>query len=355
MKIIIKTLSGQNFPLDVEGTDTIANVKEKIFQLKQFEVGQQKLLRKGTLLDDKTTITELGIQENEFLVVMVNAKKQAPQQPQPAQQPPAQQPVQQQPVQQPAQQLPAQQPPQPQVAPVAKPPSQSSGTGLLAGPEYEKAIEELMSMGFQREECVNAMKAAFNNPDRAVEYLLNGIPPGVSSNPPAPVVSGQGQPQPTGQQPVGQPPQFQQLRQLYQQNPQAVLQLLPQLLAQLQQTNPELHAQVSQNPEMLLQLLMGGAGQQQGPPPGAIQLTQQEFKDVETIMGLGFTKQDSLEGYLACDKNVEMAINYLFEKQANGDLFTQHLQREQANPPNQQPPGGNDGPMDEEDDDDVYQ
>ncbi|CAD8198155.1 unnamed protein product [Paramecium pentaurelia] len=351
MKIIIKTLSGQNFPLDVEGTDTISVVKEKIFQVKQFEVGQQKLLRKGTLLDDKTTIAELGIQENEFLVVMVNAKKSAPQQPQPVQQPPVQQPAQQQPAQQPAQQVPPQQQPQPQGAPVVKP--AVSGTGLLSGPEYDKAIEELMSMGFQREECVNAMKAAFNNPDRAVEYLLNGIPPGAISNPPAPVVGGQGQP-PAAQQPVSQPAQYQQLRQMYQQNPQAVIQLIPQLLQQLQQTNPELHAQVSQNPEMLLQILMGGGGQQ-GPPPGSIQLSQQEFKDIETIMGLGFTKQDSLEGYLACDKNVEMAINYLFEKQANGDLFTQHVQREQANPPNQQPPGGNDGPMDEEDDDDVYQ
>ncbi|CAD8155339.1 unnamed protein product [Paramecium pentaurelia] len=345
MKIIIKTLSGQNFPLDVEGTDTIQVVKEKIFQLKQFEVGQQKLLRKGTLLDDKTTIMELGIQENEFLVVMINVKKSAPQ---PAQQPPLQQPAQQQPAQLPAQQLPPQQQPQPQGASIPKPAS-STGTDLQTGPEYEKAIAELMSMGFQREECVNAMKAAFNNPDRAVDYLLNGIPPGVSSNPAPQVASGQ------GQIPPGLPfaQLAQQFRQIFQQNPQAAIQLLPQLLQHLQQTHPELHQQASQNPEILLQLLMGAG--QQAPPQGSIALTQQEVQDIETIIGLGFTKQDALEGYLACDKNMEMAINYLFEKQANGDLFTQHVQREQTNPQNQQPPGGNDGPMDEDDDDDVYQ
>lgn len=33
-----------------------------------------------------------------------------------------------------------------------------------------------MSMGFPREQCVAALRAAYNNSERAVEYLLNGIP-----------------------------------------------------------------------------------------------------------------------------------------------------------------------------------
>ena len=33
-----------------------------------------------------------------------------------------------------------------------------------------------MGMGFGREESMNALKAAYNVPDRAIEYLLNGIP-----------------------------------------------------------------------------------------------------------------------------------------------------------------------------------
>lgn len=49
-------------------------IKEKIKEVKEHEVSQQKLLRKGTLLDDKSTVADIGIQEGEFLVVMVNAK-----------------------------------------------------------------------------------------------------------------------------------------------------------------------------------------------------------------------------------------------------------------------------------------
>ena len=41
------------------------------------------------------------------------------------------------------------------------------------GNERAAAIENMESMGFERAEIDRAMRAAFFNPDRAVEYLLS--------------------------------------------------------------------------------------------------------------------------------------------------------------------------------------
>jgi UV excision repair protein RAD23 len=125
-------------------------------------------------------------------------------------------------------------------------------------------------------------------------------------------------------------PQFQQIRQLVAQNPQALQQILPAI--QMQQ--PQLFEYIQQHPEEFMALLQGGGGGPEGgmpgmpgmmpggaPPPGTqvIQLNPEEREAIERIQSMGFERNAVVEAYLVCDKNEEAAINFLLNNATFAD------------------------------------
>ncbi|CAG8522635.1 11512_t:CDS:2 [Acaulospora morrowiae] len=373
MKITIKTLQQKQFQLDVDPEDKVLAVKQKIEQSHEHAVSRQKLIFEGKILADDKSLSEYEISEKGFLVLMVsNSKPPA----KPANTPqlsgsnPSPSTTAPLPNSQRTPTITAQQPAviQAPVAPLTSstpqnppPPTQTStntattttpsipdlfgnASALVTGADYENVIQSIMELGYDRDQVVKAMRASFNNPDRAVEYLMTEIPPETdqSTSISEPVVN---QPQtvsPTApstgssthtaipqnlfqvaqqQQQQGgtdelsvlrSHPQFQQLRRLVQENPA----LLQPLLQQIGQSNPQLLQLINANPAMFLRLLQEN-GEETGevnlPPPQYVSVTQEEKEAIDRLVDLGFDRALAIEAFLACDRNEELAANYLFE------------------------------------------
>lgn len=111
---------------------------------------------------------------------------------------------------------------------------------FAVGPELEGIILNLMEMGgFERDVVIKALRAAFNNPDRAAEFLFSGhIPETSQAGPPGSITRPpRGPLNPNSPLAfLGQDPQFQQLKSVIMQNPSMAAPILQQIGA----ANPRL-------------------------------------------------------------------------------------------------------------------
>jgi len=396
MLLTFKTLQGQTFTLEVDPTITVSDVKAKIETEKgsdTFPSGKQKLIYNGKVLENADPLSKYEINEKKFLVVMV-PKPQAPAKPvaeTPAPAPPATPAgasaapsTPGAPVKAKTSESKVEAKKEKSAEPEKKsdssdtpmdtgnapaPTSGSTGTGnvaasdLVVGEDYNLMVQNIMDMGYGRDEVVAALTASFNNPDRAVEYLLTGIPSSVRAERP-PTVGGTGSesssdapadPASAGSNPVlaalagsgseetgssaagtGANPlaflrnqeEFQQMKRLLQQNPG----MLNALLQNIGQSNPELLQIISQNQEAFIRMInesddpaSGGSGGRGGGRPaasgeehlgesGVIQVSPQDKEAIERLKALGFPEHLVVQAYFACEKNENLAANFLLSQ-----------------------------------------
>ncbi|KAL8531673.1 hypothetical protein ACS0TY_008315 [Phlomoides rotata] len=377
MKIFVKTLKGTKFDVEVNLQDTVVDVKKKIESSQgadKYPAALQMLIHSGKVLKDGTTLEENEVAENSLVVVMLTKNKgstaegsttssaptvKAPQ----TSSTPTSAPVSLTPQPPTAAAAPA-----PPAAPIlaANDLLGLAASNLVAGNNLEGSIEQILEMGggsWDRDTVVRALRAAYNNPERAVEYLYSGIPEsaeappasgnvpsGLASNIPAQPQADQPAPVPsTGPNanpldlfPQGFPnmgsnaggentlefirnsPQFQTLRAMVQANPQ----IMQPMLQELGKQNPQLVRLIREHQADFVRLLnepVGGkeginnilqqlgGDQLGGEMTQAITVTPEESEAIERLEAMGFDQELVLEVFFACNKNEELAANYLLD------------------------------------------
>ncbi|CDK30026.1 unnamed protein product [Kuraishia capsulata CBS 1993] len=348
MQVIFKDFKKDKIPLEIEPTDTIISAKERLAATKECETSQLKFVYSGKVLPDDKTFEAYKVKENDQIIFMISkAKKpivaEAPVASAVAAEEPA--PV-------------AEAQPETPAEPVAAASTAAStaatagavdltASSFVTGEEREAAIRGMIDMGYERSQVERALAAAFNNPLRAVEYLLFGNPATEDADVEVEAAAEETQ-EPDreerqqsvnlfeaaaaaegsrgGSEGVSDADRIRHLQEIIQTQPE----MLESILQQIASSNPQLAQVIQENPEHFARMLLENAGDDEAFAEGAqlegegeeglvqIQITQDENAAIDRLCELGFDRNLVIQVYFACDKNEEMAANLLLSEHMDG-------------------------------------
>ncbi|XP_076920527.1 ubiquitin receptor RAD23b-like [Bidens hawaiensis] len=364
MKLTVKTLKGSHFEIRVQPSNTIMAVKKNIEDVQgkdNYPCGQQLLIHNGKVLKDETTLVDNKISEEGFLVVMLSKSKSsgasgassaqpssttAPTASNPTSTPNASSQQQASKTSTSSSEPATTNVPATVTALVNSDTYGQAASNVVDNNSIDQTIQHIMDIGggnWDKETVTRALRAAYNNPERAIDYLYSGIPDTVEVAIPATQtvaasaapLSGGPNASPLNLFPQEIPSgaaggnlgsldflrnnqQFQALRSMVQSNPQ----ILQPMLQELGKQNPQLLGLIQENHAEFLQLINEPVDASEGDlfdqadqemMPHAVSVTPAEQEAIERLEAMGFNRTLVIEAFLTCDRNEELAANYLLE------------------------------------------
>ncbi|XP_026284350.1 UV excision repair protein RAD23 homolog B isoform X6 [Frankliniella occidentalis] len=309
MIITLKNLQQQTFTVEIDPTQTVKNLKDQIelSKGKDYAAENQRLIYAGKILSDESQLKEYNIDEKKFIVVMVTKPKAASQASAGPSDPTAtaagdSDNKDSKDSKDSGGQSSSASPTSAQTntpstggsssttgstsAPTAT--ITSAESALLVGDAYNQMVQNIVDMGYDRDQVEQALRASFNNPDRAVEYLINGIPAQALDAVPQDAGQDDADPDPAPpSSPAGSAP-----------------------------AAPSDGSGSANEPAVPAAGRGGGGrgGNAFEDAPGVIQISAQDREAIERLKALGFPEHLVIQAYFACEKNENLAANFLLSQ-----------------------------------------
>lgn len=283
----VKCLSSAAVEVEIEPSETILVLKQRLETLLGKPASSQKLIKLGKILLNDLTAEAVGLKEGDQVVLMVEHSKPAPHAEAPAQ------------------------PPVPAVEQKGRDCIPESELVLTSPPSAQMtvnqaALAQLLDLGFPYDQCERALRVAQGDVAGAIELLTTRA----DDSDPLEAFDINSE----EIQELIRKPEFLQIRELLIARPQ----LLGQILEQIEMSNPRLALLIARFPEDFKRLLTSPLPSAPQPAPvlpaaDPVVLTPEQQAEVDSLVAFGFSYERALEVYLACGKNVDVAATYLFE------------------------------------------